>query len=56
MDLEAAKLINGTICRYAMLAAYGCLLLTAVIILVSSLGSNPSTGSDVAQYAPFYNR
>lgn len=51
MDLEAAKLINGRICRYAMLAAFGCLLLTAAILITATL-LQPSTHNDVAQYAP----
>lgn len=46
MDLEAAKLINGRICRYAMLAAFGCLLLTAAILIGASL--QPSAHDDVA--------
>jgi formate/nitrite transporter FocA (FNT family) len=49
MDLEAAKLTNGRLCRYAMLAALGCLLLTAAILLAVSV-HQPS--ADVAQLVP----
>ena len=50
MDLEAAKL-NGKICRYAMVAALSCLLLTAAILLATSL-HQPSESLDVVQLSP----
>lgn len=51
MDLEAAKLVNGRICRYAMVAALSCLLLTAAILLAASL-HEPGETLNVVQLPP----
>lgn len=52
MDLEAAKLLSGNICRYTMIAALGCLLLAALILVRVSLSSNPMLKDDVALNEP----
>jgi hypothetical protein len=41
MDLEAAKLSYGKTSRYAMGAAFVCLLLTATFLIAASMKSLP---------------
>lgn len=48
MDLEAAKLFSGNISRYTMIAALGCLLLAALILVTVSLSTNEILGNEIA--------
>ncbi len=45
MDLEAAKLSYGRTTRYAVTAAFVCLLLTATFLIAASMKSESGTGT-----------
>lgn len=47
MDLEAAKLSYGRMSRYAVMAAFVCLLLTATFLIAASLRSAPGMSTDL---------
>lgn len=46
MDLEAAKLSYGRTSRYAVTAAFVCLLLTATFLIAASMKSTPGSSPD----------
>lgn len=52
MDLEAAKLFSGNVGRYTMIAAIGCLLLAALILLTVPLTPNTNHKGNVALNPP----